>query len=156
MGNDRRGTCVEYRSDPCRAGTHMSSNVKETARWRRRRRRRRIVPRGFFKLANVVLERRTRDGVVNFRVQFRRGELRGRTSTLGVAYNHRKQPLSNVRCALVTNIFHTNWIFDRYESYESSSDRFERIANKLEQTSRKKNKRREVIDLSGMEHDIIC
>lgn len=39
---------------------------------------------------------------------------------------------------LVTNIFHTNWIFDRYESYESSSDRFERIANKLEQTSRKK------------------
>lgn len=85
----------------------MSSNVKETARWRRRRRRRRIVPRGFFKLANVVLERRTRDGVVNFRVQFRRGELRGRTSTLGVAYNHRKQPFSNVRCALTCRSWQT-------------------------------------------------
>lgn len=112
----------------------MFSNVKEMEEEER------IVPCGFFKLVNVVQERRTRDGVVNFRVQFRRGELRGRSSTLGVAYNHCKQPLSNVRCVLTcrSDIFH--WIFDRYES----SDRIERIANKqVEQ-----NKRKEVIGSS--------
>ena len=69
VGNDRRGTCVEYRNDPhaCLPTKRKHSEGRDvglaSSNWQ--------MSRG-------------RDGVVNFRVQFRRRGLPGRTSGCGL------------------------------------------------------------------------